>query len=219
MLAFATGLPGAADALLASRARPVSAVSSFGAVRNAVCLRRTIGLAAYCRLKFTSVRLVWLLSIFTQCSCVFRHHAVLRARQVRQHEADGAGAQRRALRGRVRIWRPGGELARDCSADSRCVASGAGAGPAVFDFFDALCCHCISACISERLCLCLCLQASVTWDENKIYGCVCDSAWEVGYGAGQTQATQWFGADCSLKRCPSGNDPRTSPLDETDCEW
>lgn len=84
---------------------------------------------------------------------------------------------------------------------------------------DAFCCRCISACISERLCLCLCLQASVTWDENKIYGCVCDSAWEVGYGPGQTQATQWFGADCSLKRCPSGNDPRTSPLDETDCEW
>jgi len=56
-------------------------------------------------------------------------------------------------------------------------------------------------------------------DESKIYGCVCDSAWEVGYGSGQYQATQWFGADCSQKRCPSADDPRTASVDESDCEW
>lgn len=33
------------------------------------------------------------------------------------------------------------------------------------------------------------LPATVTWDEDRIYGCVCDSSWEVGYGDGQTQAT------------------------------
>jgi len=57
-----------------------------------------------------------------------------------------------------------------------------------------------------------------TWDEDKIYGCVCDSAWPVGFGAGQTQATQLWGPDCSLARCPSGDDPMT-PVDETDCAW
>lgn len=61
-------------------------------------------------------------------------------------------------------------------------------------------------------------QSSTTWDENKIYGCVCDSAWTVGYGPGQYQATQWFGADCSLKHCPSADDPRTTAI-ESDCEW
>ena len=60
--------------------------------------------------------------------------------------------------------------------------------------------------------------ATTTWDESMIYGCVCDSAWPVGFGAGQTQAVQYFGADCSQKRCPSGNNPST-PADETDCAW
>ena len=57
-----------------------------------------------------------------------------------------------------------------------------------------------------------------TWDEDKIFGCVCDSTWPVGFGAAETQATQWFGTDCARKRCPSGNDPMT-PEDETDCAW
>lgn len=57
---------------------------------------------------------------------------------------------------------------------------------------------------------------SVTWDEEMIYGCVCDSAWEVGLGAGQTQEPEWFGPDCSLRHCPSGDDPNTD-VDETDC--
>lgn len=62
-------------------------------------------------------------------------------------------------------------------------------------------------------------EATTTWDENKIFGCVCDSAWDVGYGDGEVQAPQWYGADCSLKRCPSGDDPRTTDTDETDCEY
>lgn len=49
-----------------------------------------------------------------------------------------------------------------------------------------------------------------------IYGCVCDSAWEVGLEAGQTQEPEWFGPDCSLRHCPSGDDPVTLD-DETDC--
>lgn len=62
-------------------------------------------------------------------------------------------------------------------------------------------------------------ESSATWDENKIFGCVCDSAWTVGYGSGEYQATQWFGADCSLKHCPGADDPRTTLVDESDCEW
>ncbi|CAM9380098.1 unnamed protein product, partial [Ascophyllum nodosum] len=58
---------------------------------------------------------------------------------------------------------------------------------------------------------------TVTWDEDMIYGCVCDSSWEVGLGAGQTQEPEWFGPDCSLRHCPSGDDPTTTEEDETDC--
>lgn len=56
----------------------------------------------------------------------------------------------------------------------------------------------------------------MTWDEEMIYGCVCDSSWEVGLGSGQTQEPEWFGPDCSLRHCPSGDDPSTT-VDETDC--
>lgn len=61
-------------------------------------------------------------------------------------------------------------------------------------------------------------EATTTWDENMIMGCVCDSSWDVGYGPTMTQATEWFGPDCSLKHCPSGDDPRTATV-ETDCTW
>ena len=57
-----------------------------------------------------------------------------------------------------------------------------------------------------------------TWDEDKIQACVCDSGWAVGYAGGQTQAPQWTGHDCLQQRCPSGDDPRTYAVDETDCE-
>ena len=42
-------------------------------------------------------------------------------------------------------------------------------------------------------------SAATTWDEDKMFACVCDSAWDVGYGSGETQAAQWFGADCSQR--------------------
>jgi len=56
------------------------------------------------------------------------------------------------------------------------------------------------------------------WDQNKIFGCVCDSSWPVGLGPGQRQEPEWFGPDCSLRHCPSADDPVTPNLDETDCE-
>jgi hypothetical protein len=40
----------------------------------------------------------------------------------------------------------------------------------------------------------------VTWDESKLYGCVCDSSWTVGLESGETQQAEWFGADCSLRK-------------------
>ena len=71
-------------------------------------------------------------------------------------------------------------------------------------------------------------EASSTFDEDRIYGCVCDSAWAVGYDAGEVQTPEYFGTDCSQRRCPSGDDPRTTRasgvaaidhawLDETNC--
>ncbi len=64
-------------------------------------------------------------------------------------------------------------------------------------------------------------EATSTWDENKIFGCVCDSTWTVGFGSAETQTTSWFGPDCSLRHCPSGDDPLTTGTgkDETDCRY
>ena len=56
-----------------------------------------------------------------------------------------------------------------------------------------------------------------TWDADVLQGCVCDSSWPVGYGAGERQQPEWFGPDCSLRHCPTGDDPRTRRVDETDC--
>ena len=56
-----------------------------------------------------------------------------------------------------------------------------------------------------------------TWDQLRNFGCVCDSTWPVGLGKGETQEPEWFGSDCSNKRCPTGNNPNTDSLDETDC--
>ena len=55
-----------------------------------------------------------------------------------------------------------------------------------------------------------------TWDADRIYGCVCDSSWPVGLEANETQSPEFFGPDCSLQRCPTGDDPMTR-RDETDC--
>jgi hypothetical protein len=58
-----------------------------------------------------------------------------------------------------------------------------------------------------------------TWDEDKIQGCACDSAWPVGYAAGHVQLPQWSGPDCAEQRCPSGDDPRTADVDESNCHY
>lgn len=55
------------------------------------------------------------------------------------------------------------------------------------------------------------------WDANMMYGCVCDSSWSVGIGSGETQVAEYWGPDCSQRRCPSADNPMTSG-DETDCE-
>ena len=43
-----------------------------------------------------------------------------------------------------------------------------------------------------------------------IFACLCDSSWSVGLGSGETQEGEYFGADCRLRHCPSGDDPKTS---------
>lgn len=60
-------------------------------------------------------------------------------------------------------------------------------------------------------------EASTTWDSDMIYGCVCDSSWDVGLANGERQEPEYFSPDCSLRHCPSGDDPRTS-ANEIDCE-
>mmetsp|Transcript_44500 Transcript_44500/g.72580 ORF Transcript_44500/g.72580 Transcript_44500/m.72580 type:complete len:596 (-) Transcript_44500:346-2133(-) len=60
--------------------------------------------------------------------------------------------------------------------------------------------------------------ADSVWDAEMGSGCVCDSSWEVGLESNQTQAAEWFGPACELRRCPSGDDPMTSEIDEEDCE-
>uniref|UniRef100_A0A7S0SUR4 EGF-like domain-containing protein n=1 Tax=Chromulina nebulosa TaxID=96789 RepID=A0A7S0SUR4_9STRA len=59
-------------------------------------------------------------------------------------------------------------------------------------------------------------NSSNTWDSDRLYGCVCDSSWAVGFQSGETQEAEWFGADCSLRHCPSADNPRTTNV-ETDC--
>jgi len=58
--------------------------------------------------------------------------------------------------------------------------------------------------------------ATVAWDHDVVQGCLCDSSWPVGYKSGETQLAEWFGGDCSQKRCPSGDDPYTTVV-ETNC--
>ena len=58
---------------------------------------------------------------------------------------------------------------------------------------------------------------SAAWDAHKLYGCLCDSSWAVGLGAGERQSPEWFGPDCSMRHCPSADDPLTTTVDETDC--
>jgi len=46
---------------------------------------------------------------------------------------------------------------------------------------------------------------------------LCDSSWPVGIKNGERQLSEYFGPDCSLKHCPSGDDPFTA-ADETVCQ-
>lgn len=39
----------------------------------------------------------------------------------------------------------------------------------------------------------------------------------MGLDGGQTQVPEWYGPDCSRRRCPSGDDPLTTQVDEEDC--
>ena len=59
-------------------------------------------------------------------------------------------------------------------------------------------------------------DSTTTWDSEMSFGCVCDSEWTVALASGERQQPQWFGHDCSLVRCPTGDDPGTT-ADETDC--
>lgn len=54
------------------------------------------------------------------------------------------------------------------------------------------------------------------FDSGRIFGCVCDSSWAVGLEAGDVQESEWFGPDCSLRHCPTGDNPKTI-VDETNC--
>jgi hypothetical protein len=56
-----------------------------------------------------------------------------------------------------------------------------------------------------------------TWDAQSMMGCVCDSSWAVGLARGETQLAEFFGPACEKRRCPSGDDPTTGSVDETDC--
>jgi hypothetical protein len=39
----------------------------------------------------------------------------------------------------------------------------------------------------------------------------------VGLNRGETQVAEYFGGNCGYRHCPTGNDPRTPSIDETDC--
>ena len=57
---------------------------------------------------------------------------------------------------------------------------------------------------------------TTAWDKDAMRKCVCDSSWKVGFARGMRQLPEWFGADCSMKRCPTGDDPHTT-VDERNC--
>lgn len=56
------------------------------------------------------------------------------------------------------------------------------------------------------------------WDAQSMFGCVCDSGWTVGLGENETQLSEYFGPSCEFRRCPSGDNPTTDHIDETNCE-
>ena len=54
------------------------------------------------------------------------------------------------------------------------------------------------------------------WDDWRVFKCHCDSSWKVGLGPGDVQLPEFYGPDCSMRRCPSGDDPQTE-RNELDC--
>jgi hypothetical protein len=57
-----------------------------------------------------------------------------------------------------------------------------------------------------------------SWDVDLGHACVCDSSWRVGLRSGETQQSEYFGTTCEKRHCPTGDDPNTRLVDETDCE-
>eukprot|EP00981_Chlorochromonas_danica_P003533 scaffold659_cov192-Ochromonas_danica.AAC.46 len=57
-----------------------------------------------------------------------------------------------------------------------------------------------------------------SWDYETGQQCVCDSSWPVGLQAGETQQAEYFGPACQFRHCPSGDDPVTLYVNETNCE-
>lgn len=43
-------------------------------------------------------------------------------------------------------------------------------------------------------------QNNEAWDDESVFGCVCDSSWPVGLASGETQVPEWFGPDCSQSK-------------------
>mmetsp|Transcript_42025 Transcript_42025/g.83566 ORF Transcript_42025/g.83566 Transcript_42025/m.83566 type:complete len:211 (-) Transcript_42025:58-690(-) len=62
------------------------------------------------------------------------------------------------------------------------------------------------------------ISTDPSWDAELGHACVCDSSWDVGLLSGQTQQAEYFGTTCELRHCPSGDDPNTLDVDETNCE-
>jgi hypothetical protein len=44
------------------------------------------------------------------------------------------------------------------------------------------------------------LRDSTAWDGDIMHACVCDSTWEVGLNKYNTQLSEYFGADCSMRK-------------------
>ena len=44
------------------------------------------------------------------------------------------------------------------------------------------------------------------WDHDVMYGCLCDSSWAVGFAAGQTQLSEFFGPGQSSHSCVNSLD-------------
>jgi hypothetical protein len=61
-------------------------------------------------------------------------------------------------------------------------------------------------------------QTKWAWDHDTLTACICDSSWPVGLERGEIQQSEWFGPDCSLRHCPSGDDPTTPYVNETEGE-